>query len=181
MLHLGFLLLDPDACRVIDHFQHVSLRSKEPSFHGYYCFCSICHRERSLSRGASWVVRYAHSTLGSSFAHQPFESSNLFFRPFTRFRLTVALWIRRSRIHVDNSQFRAVAPKGFAIKLQSIVWYKDPWHTKSCHNILPNESLHISILDIGKWLCFHPLGEIICLDQESSSTSHGLWKRSHYV
>ena len=29
------------------------------------------------------VVHYAHSTLGSSFAHLTFESSSLFFRPFT--------------------------------------------------------------------------------------------------
>ena len=29
------------------------------------------------------MVRYAHNTLKSSSAHQPFKSSSLFFRPFT--------------------------------------------------------------------------------------------------
>lgn len=40
------------------------------------------------------------------------------------------------------------------------------WYAKPCDNILPNELLHILVLDYGKGFHFDPLGKIISSNVE---------------
>ena len=82
--------------------------------------------------------------------------------------LNFHIWICRGGISICYAQVTAIPPKGFAIKLKTIVRDECTRDSKSSDNIFPKKSLGIYVLDICKWFNFNSFGEVICTDQQIS-------------
>ena len=82
------------------------------------------------------------------------------------FSLSIPLGISWSGIPVCNSQFTAISPKGFTVKLKSIVLDEGMRYFKASDDVLLEKFLYIHISDVRQRLCFNPFGEIVCADQQ---------------
>ena len=82
--------------------------------------------------------------------------------------LSIPQWISRSGIPILNAQVTTVPPKGFAIKLKTIVRDKGMRDPKSSDNIFSHKYLGIHVPDVYQWFSFNPLGEVIRTDQQPS-------------
>ena len=96
---------------------------------------------------------------------QPFLKST-YYDLVNNFSLSVPLRICRSGVPVPNSHLTTVSPKGFAVKLKSIIRDEGMRYPKASDNVLPEKLLYIHISDIRQRLSFNPFGEIVCADQQ---------------
>ena len=80
--------------------------------------------------------------------------------------MSIPLWVSWSGIPIHNSQVTTIPPKGFAIKLKTIIRDEGVRDPKPSDNIFPNKSLGIHVPDICQWFNFNPLSEVICADQQ---------------
>ena len=94
----------------------------------------------------------------------------------TVFDLSIPLWICQGGISICYAQVTAIPPKGFTIKLQTIVRDEGTRDSKPGDNILPNKLLGIHISDIFQWFSFDPFSEVICVDQQIPLISRYLMK-----
>ena len=78
--------------------------------------------------------------------------------------MTIPLGVSRGRIPIRNFQITIVSPKGFAIKLKSIVRDEGMRDPKPGDNIFPDKFLGIHLSDVCQGLDFNPFGEIVCVD-----------------
>ena len=60
----------------------------------------------------------------------------------------------------------AISPKGFAIKLKSIVQDESMRYSIVSDDVLPKKFLYVHISDICQRLHFNPFGEIVDPDQQ---------------
>ena len=82
------------------------------------------------------------------------------------FSLFVPLGICWSEVPVCNSQLTTVPPKGFAIKLKSIVRDKGMRYPEVSDNVLLEKLLHVHISNIRQGLSFNPFGKVVCADPQ---------------
>ena len=87
----------------------------------------------------------------------------------------------RGGISILYFQIAAVSPKGFTIKLESIVRDKSMGDSKLSDNVFPNKSLSIHIPDVCKWFSFNPLCEIICTNQQIPLIPCCLWEWTYNI
>ena len=78
--------------------------------------------------------------------------------------LSIPLEVSRGGISIRNPQITTISPESLAIKLQAIVRDKGMRDPEPSYNILLNKFLGIHVPDVGQWLNFNPLGEVICVD-----------------
>ena len=95
--------------------------------------------------------------------------------------LSIPLWVSRSEISICNAQVTAIPPKGFTIKLKTVVRDECTRDSKPSDNIFPDKYLGIHVPDIGQWFSFNPLGKVICADQQPSLIPCCLRERSYNV
>ena len=95
--------------------------------------------------------------------------------------LSIPQWISRSGIPILNVQVTTVPPKGFAIKLKTIVRDEGMRDPKSSDNIFSHKSLGIHIPDVYQWFSFNPLGEVIHANQQPSLISSCLKEKTYNI
>ena len=54
-------------------------------------------------------------------------------------------------------------------------------NSKPGDNVSPDESLRIHVPEISEGLSFHPLGKVICVDNEPSLVPYSSGKGSYYI
>ena len=97
------------------------------------------------------------------------------------FSLSIPLQIGQGWIYVPNAQLTTISPKGFTIKLKHVIRDKGTRNYKSGYNILPNKLLCINISNVGQWLSFNPLCEVISSNQKPSPVPHSPEEWSHNI
>ena len=95
--------------------------------------------------------------------------------------MTIPLGVSRGRIPIRNFQITIVSPKGFAIKLKSIVRDEGMRDPKPGDNIFPDKFLGIHLSDVRQGLDFNPFDEIVCADQQISLVTCCFRKRTNNI
>ena len=95
--------------------------------------------------------------------------------------MSIPLWISRGGIPIHNSQVTTRPPKGFAIKLETIVRNEGMRDPKPSNNIFPKKSLRIHVPNICQWFIFNPLGKVICVNQQPSLSPYCLREMSYNI
>ena len=76
--------------------------------------------------------------------------------------LTIPLGVSWGRIPIRNPQITAVSPKGFAIKLKSIVQDEGTRDPKPGDDVFLDKIFGVNVFDIRQGFSLNPFGEIVC-------------------
>ena len=79
---------------------------------------------------------------------------------------TIPLGVSQGRIPIRNPQITAVSPKGFAIKLKSIVRDEGTRDPELGDDVFLDNLFGVNVSDIRQGFSFYPFSEVISADEQ---------------